>query len=114
MDFNFDSACSSPYMTALSSPQSFGNFFFSAPTSPSRVSSSSSINSSNRVFNVDQINRKEEDHEDFEFNFGGQLERTSLSADELFDGGKIRPLKILTSFDLIPILSSSTSKTENT
>ncbi|KAK3195716.1 hypothetical protein Dsin_027026 [Dipteronia sinensis] len=115
MDFNFDSACSSPYMTAPSSPQRFGNFFFSAPTSPSRVSSSSSsINSSNRVFNVDQINREEEDHEDFEFNFSGQLERTSLSADELFDGGKIRPLKIPTSSDSIPILSSSTSKTENT
>ena len=34
------------------------------------------------------------DDEDFEFNFSGQLEKTSLSAaDELFDGGKIRPLK---------------------
>ncbi|OMO63174.1 hypothetical protein COLO4_32685 [Corchorus olitorius] len=70
-DFNFDSACSSPYMTAPSSPQRFGNFFFSAPTSPTRVSS----------------------FYHFEFNFSGQLDRTSLSAEELFDGGKIKPLK---------------------
>ncbi|KAF4382476.1 hypothetical protein G4B88_011428 [Cannabis sativa] len=37
-EFNFDSNCSSPYITAPSSPQRFGNFFFSAPTSPTRVS----------------------------------------------------------------------------
>ena len=39
VDFNFDSTCSSPYMTAPSSPQRFGNFLFSAPTSPTRASS---------------------------------------------------------------------------
>ncbi|XAR59472.1 hypothetical protein NMG60_11015318 [Bertholletia excelsa] len=39
VDFNFDSACTSPYVSSPSSPQRFGNFFFSAPTSPSRVSS---------------------------------------------------------------------------
>ncbi|XP_059463120.1 uncharacterized protein LOC132191974 [Corylus avellana] len=38
VDFNFDSTCSSPYMTAPSSPQRFGSFLFSAPTSPSRAS----------------------------------------------------------------------------
>ena len=42
MDFNFDSNCSSPYITAPSSPQRFGNFFFSAPTSPTRRHSSAS------------------------------------------------------------------------
>ncbi|KAH7575201.1 hypothetical protein JRO89_XS02G0061800 [Xanthoceras sorbifolium] len=112
MDFNFDSACSSPYMTAPSSPQRFGNFFFSAPTSPSRVSSSSSFyrdlnndddhhRCSSLTFNVAEIKntKREEDDEDFEFNFSGQLERTSLSADELFDGGKIRPLKPSTTSD---------------
>lgn len=31
--------------------------------------------------------------EDFAFDFSGQLERTSLSAEELFDCGKIRALK---------------------
>ncbi|KAL5788402.1 hypothetical protein ACOSP7_005351 [Xanthoceras sorbifolium] len=125
MDFNFDSACSSPYMTAPSSPQRFGNFFFSAPTSPSRVSSSSSFyrdlnndddhhRCSSLTFNVAEIKntKREEDDEDFEFNFSGQLERTSLSADELFDGGKIRPLKPSTTSDSVPILSSSSSSME--
>ncbi|XVF01227.1 hypothetical protein REPUB_Repub04eG0069700 [Reevesia pubescens] len=119
MDFNFDSTCSSPYMTAPSSPQRFGNFFFSAPTSPTRVSSlyrelndlSHLTNSSSAVpfqweekpgtpkrkgfdGRGDKNNIDVDDGcEDFEFNFSGQLERTSLSADELFDGGKIRPLK---------------------
>ncbi|KAF5444034.1 hypothetical protein F2P56_036541 [Juglans regia] len=121
-DFNFDSGCSSPYMTAPSSPQRFGNFFFSAPTSPSRASafygdlnsislqdmvprnSASSVpfNSEERpgilkskATDNGEINSGNDGGEDFEFNFSGQLERTSLSADELFVGGKIKPLKPL-------------------
>ncbi|XP_022762326.1 uncharacterized protein LOC111308276 [Durio zibethinus] len=126
VDFNFDSTCSSPYMTAPSSPQRFGNFFLSAPTSPTCVSSfrrelidlSHVTNSSSAVpfqweekpgtpkrtgfdGRVDRGHKSNDDDgdgdgdgcEDFEFNFSGQLERTSLSAEELFDGGKIRPLK---------------------
>ncbi|XP_044488926.1 uncharacterized protein LOC123213534 [Mangifera indica] len=101
-DFNFDSNCSSPYMTAPSSPQRFGNFFFSAPTSPSRLPSSlyvdlnnnHSSSSSTKLFNAEHNHNSHDDEDDdFEFNFSGQLEPTSLSADELFDGGKIRPLK---------------------
>lgn len=114
LDFNFDSACSSPYMTAPSTPQRFGNgssFFFSASTSPTRASSSVAV-----PFEWEEKpgipkrndfsggNEKEDNThgggggggegcEDFEFDFSGQLERTSLSAEELFDGGKIRPLK---------------------
>ncbi|KAK8658519.1 hypothetical protein V6N13_036722 [Hibiscus sabdariffa] len=79
VDFNLDSTCASPYMTAPSSPQRLGNFFFSVPTSPAHVSSQ-----------WDE-KPKSNHHEDFEFNFSGQLERASLSADELFVGGKIRP-----------------------
>ncbi|KAH7517948.1 hypothetical protein FEM48_Zijuj09G0118500 [Ziziphus jujuba var. spinosa] len=136
MDFNFDSTCSSPYMTAPSSPQRFGNFFFSAPTSPTRAtafynelnnlaltqndfnprySSSSSSSSipfkwedkpgvpkcttkpSNSIHDHPQARHancnNNDDNQDFEFNFSGQLDITSLSADELFDGGKIKPLK---------------------
>lgn len=70
VDFIFDSTCSSPYITAPSTPQRFGNFFLAAA----------------------QQHYNDED-EDFEFNFSGQLNRTSLFADELFDSGKIRPLK---------------------
>lgn len=118
VDFNFDSNCSSPYMTAPSSPQRFGNFFYSAPTSPSRASAfyrdlnnlalhDLPRNSDSCIpFNWEEkpgipksngthhdINN--DDGEDFEFNFSGQLdlERYSLSAEELFDGGKIKPLK---------------------
>ena len=127
VDFNFDSNCSSPYITAPSSPQRFGNFFFSAPTSPTRVSSflhqlndlaattnSSASSSSSVPFHWEQKpgvpksnttpqhnndnnnnnNNNDDDDDDFEFDFSGHLERPSLSADELFDGGKIRPLKL--------------------
>lgn len=123
VDFNFDSTSTSPFVSAPSSPQRFGNFFYSAPTSPSRASSfhnEFSINStgdnnpsSTIPFNWEETpgvpKRKEPENEndeyaedddatiftddDFEFEFSGQLDRPSLTADELFDGGKIKPLK---------------------
>lgn len=37
--------------------------------------------------------RATREEDDFAFDVGEELERTSLSAEELFDGGKIRPLK---------------------
>ncbi|XP_057964429.1 uncharacterized protein LOC131155372 [Malania oleifera] len=118
VDFNFDSACSSPYITAPSSPQPFGNFFLSAPTSPrsssaaaflrqfndlslltsaataigTGASSSPTPKSKNNLHNCDEDDDGD-GQEDFAFDFSGQLERPSLSADELFDGGKIKPLK---------------------
>ncbi|KAK7345994.1 hypothetical protein VNO80_20507 [Phaseolus coccineus] len=91
VDFNFDSNCSSPFITAPSSPQRFGNnanFFFSAPTSPTH--------SPSVPFLWEQppaLPNANHDHHDFEFNFTGHLDRPSLSADELFHAGKIRPLK---------------------
>ena len=122
VDFNFDSACSTPYISAPSSPQRFGNFFFSAPTSPSRASTFyrefNDLNFSGRESSasapsgipfdweekpgIPKVNAaatsgstRDEDEADldFAFDFSGQLERTSLSAEELFDGGKIRPLR---------------------
>lgn len=116
MEFNFDSNCSSPYMTAPSSPQRFGNsLFFSAPASPTRISAfyrdlndHSLSTSSNRMISHNKDDQDQEDQdEDFEFNFSGQLERTSLSADELFDGGKIRPLKPPTGYESGPSTVSS-------
>ncbi|CAN4086021.1 unnamed protein product [Withania somnifera] len=95
-----DSACTTPYISASSSPQRYGMFFLSAPTSPARVSAVGEVpfsweerpgtpKSRNQT---SSINNEEE--EDFAFDFSGQLERSSFSAaDELFDGGKIRPLK---------------------
>ncbi|KAJ4844750.1 hypothetical protein Tsubulata_003446 [Turnera subulata] len=119
MDFNFDSTCSSPYMTAPSSPQRLGNFYYSAPASPTRISamyrefndaSTATDSSSAVLFDWEErpgmpkpsregnegISTEDDgdDCGDFEFDFSGQLERVSLSAaDELFYGGKIRPLK---------------------
>ncbi|KAJ4716357.1 DUF1645 domain-containing protein [Melia azedarach] len=128
MDFNFDSNCSSPYMTAPSSPQRFGNLFFSAPASPTRITafyrdlndhSMAASNSSTDGLNADEDNNKkdrDDEDEDFEFNFSGQLERTSLSAEELFDGGKIRPLKPPTGYESAPSTVSSprpTSRSRN-
>lgn len=96
VDFNFDSACTTPFISAPSSPLPFGNYF-SAPTSPTRRTSSSS---SSYYFNefADEIPNEtpnfSDDDEDFAFDFSGQLETSSpLTADELFDGGKIKPLR---------------------
>ncbi|KAK4437848.1 hypothetical protein Salat_0118800 [Sesamum alatum] len=116
-DFNFDSASTSPYITAPSSPQRFGSFFYSAPTSPTRVSAFLHGGAALSAVPFDWeekpgIPKAKEAHistatssnygdaeeeledVDFAFDFSGQLERSSLSAaDELFDGGKIKPLK---------------------
>lgn len=121
-EFNFDSACTSPYVSAPSSPPRLGNYFFSAPTSPTRAATfyrdftdhfplsadtetdTDTGPSSTIPFNWEekpgtpkskhntQYNY-EHDDADFAFDFSRQLERPSLSADELFDGGKIKPLK---------------------
>ncbi|KAL4319967.1 hypothetical protein GQ457_18G016590 [Hibiscus cannabinus] len=102
VDFNFHSACSSPYMTAPSSPQRFGtSFFFSAPTSPTRASSFAAA----VPFEWEEkpgIPKRNfgGGFEDFEFEFSGPLEsRTSLSAEELFDGGMVRPLNDFDPFE---------------
>ncbi|KAK2991486.1 hypothetical protein RJ640_016521 [Escallonia rubra] len=127
-DFNFDSTCTSPYVSAPSSPQRFGNYFFSAPTSPTRaaaffheyslIASAADATSNSGHLSVIPFNWEEkpgvpkrkcptktttatsmssqhhDPDDDFAFDFSGQLERPSLSAaDELFDGGKIKPLK---------------------
>lgn len=90
-DFNFDSNCSSPYITAPSSPQRFGNLFFSAPTSPTRISPL--FDQSSVPLHWEQTSENN-NNDDFAFDFSGNLETTSLSAaDELFHAGKIRPLR---------------------
>ncbi|XP_030523198.1 uncharacterized protein LOC115735900 [Rhodamnia argentea] len=117
-ELNFDSTCSSPFMTAPSSPQRFGSLYFSAPTSPTRASAFlRELRNSRRSLSSIPFAWEEkpgvpkrrgsdqsggggggggdddDDDYDFEFNFSGQLDRASASADELFYGGKIRPLK---------------------
>ncbi|KAF6162564.1 hypothetical protein GIB67_003110 [Kingdonia uniflora] len=111
MDFNFDSACSSPYISAPTSPKRFGDLYFSAPTSPTSASAfyddfnrslmgnTRGVSTSSVPFDWEEIpgtpKSNKDGDDDFEFDFSGQFDRLSLSADadELFDGGKIKPLK---------------------
>ncbi|XP_055801712.1 uncharacterized protein LOC129870862 [Solanum dulcamara] len=92
-DFNFNSTCTSPYISAPSSPQHFGTmFFYSAPTSPTRISA---LNGETNVSHDEY-----DDTNEFAFEFRGHeiMEKTTIAADELFDGGKIK-LKPVVSFD---------------
>ncbi|KAJ4957080.1 hypothetical protein NE237_013863 [Protea cynaroides] len=93
-----DSACSTPYVSAPSSPGRVPNgYFFSAPASPmhfilSSSSSSSAFASSSTDASVSGS---------FEFEFSGRFPSTAatsagsmISADELFLNGQIRPMKL--------------------
>lgn len=112
MDLDFSHPDSSSYFSCPSTPNRFGNYFFSAPTSPSRasefypefdhLSGTKSNGSPPRVpFDWEEKPGKPKssymlssnNDDDFAFDFSEELERASLSAEELFDGGKIRPLK---------------------
>lgn len=89
-----DSACTTPYISASSSPQRrYGSFFLSAPTSPARFSAEVPFDWEEKP-GTPKSSSAIQDEDDFVFDFSGQLETSSVSAaDELFDGGKIRPLK---------------------
>ncbi|KAL5714243.1 hypothetical protein ACHQM5_016231 [Ranunculus cassubicifolius] len=112
MDFNFDSSCSTPYISAPSSPKLVGEIYFSAPTSPKHAAAfyrnisfiqrrSASFDGSPLVWEDGEETVKSDliddahldDQQDFAFDFSGHLDTASLTADELFDGGKIKPLK---------------------
>lgn len=116
-DFHFDSAATSPYVSAPSSPKRFGDPFdyyyhySSAPSSPSRLASI--FSSSNIPFSWEDkpgtprspvpagttTNDDDyDDDDDFAFDFSGRLDNGApppdlITADELFEKGKIRPLK---------------------
>ncbi|RWW60709.1 hypothetical protein BHE74_00032301 [Ensete ventricosum] len=129
-DFHFDSACTSPYVSAPSSPKLLGDPFdffrhyTSAPTSPTRASAiyarfdAVSYNdslppaaaASDKRFDLEEkpgttkprgssVKDEEEDVSDFVFEFSGHLDKDGLpvltTADELFEEGRIRPLKPL-------------------
>ncbi|WOH13837.1 hypothetical protein DCAR_0933348 [Daucus carota subsp. sativus] len=103
-EFNFTSTSTSPYVTAPSSPQRFGTYIFTtAPTTPSRAAPHGTTPST-IPFNWEEkpgTPKSVSSHydtdvdEDFAFDFSGYLEPPSLlPADELFSGGKIKPLKL--------------------
>ncbi|XP_076932146.1 uncharacterized protein LOC143597549 [Bidens hawaiensis] len=89
---DFDSACSTPFVSAPSSPGRGGGFFYSAPASPIHFmlsSSSSYLDSSNASAPVEG---------GFEFDFTAKRAAVPIgsmtSADELFLNGQIRPMKL--------------------
>ncbi|XP_004499096.1 uncharacterized protein [Cicer arietinum] len=108
--FNFNSGTmSSPFLSPPSSPKRFGEYYLSAPTSPSRLSELyseidylSSIEVQHEDFTESQdetllssliINNKVDDKEESGFAFlVNQTDKSSRSAEELFHGGKIKPL----------------------
>ncbi|KAL1539212.1 hypothetical protein AAHA92_27861 [Salvia divinorum] len=108
-DFDFNSARSSPHASLPSTPRRLGEYYFSAPTSPSHITQ---FYTEFDEFLLDAARqspavpfRWEEkpgtpkpavinDDLDFAFDVGrDDWETASLSAEELFDGGVIRPLK---------------------
>lgn len=130
LDFDFNnsiSAMTSPHSTAPSSPKRFGEYYFSAPTSPSRLSdfyrdldqfSASNVDvygsrsPPNKVpFTWEETPYKNHEEDDFAFDFSEDLTRPSLSADELFDGGKIRPLKPPPRLQLVEKVNQGSSTT---
>lgn len=92
---NFEfSARSSPFTSPPSTPKPFnGDYYFSAPPSPSHLSQF--YREFNSLFLADN-NVEISSHvsgDDFAFDISQELEKSSVSAEELFVGGMIKPLK---------------------
>ncbi|CAM8959791.1 unnamed protein product [Rhodiola kirilowii] len=100
-----DSGCSTPYMTAPSSPPRLAStaFFSQFDHNPSLKDANFALPppSSPKHFPEDQL--------DFAFHFAGIFHDTPLSAEDLFHHGKIKPLRLLTT-DLAT--DSETEQTE--
>ncbi|KAL9312983.1 hypothetical protein ACSQ67_018435 [Phaseolus vulgaris] len=90
--FDFNRARISPYLSAPSSPKRFGEYFcLSAPSSPSRFFAQFD---STYVLEQQHGHKGKSDAEDddgFAF-FVDEESKSPRSAEELFDGGKIKPL----------------------
>ncbi|KAL6964664.1 hypothetical protein U1Q18_041766 [Sarracenia purpurea var. burkii] len=116
---DFDSTCSTPYVSAPSSPGRVGGggFFYSAPTSPMHyVLCSTSLNSTPTASEASLSGS-------FEFEFSGRFGAigsasagSMSSADELFLNGQIRPMKLSTHLQrpqlLAPLLDLDETEVE--
>ncbi|KAD4179186.1 hypothetical protein E3N88_27777 [Mikania micrantha] len=105
-EFNFDSTSTSPYATAPSSPKILFPKFYKSPINPEDLRLPDPLESSGAT-HVQNEEDVDQGNMDFAFDFSGQLEPPSISdADELFDAGKIKPLKppneTLTSSTAVP------------
>ncbi|CAI0465289.1 unnamed protein product [Linum tenue] len=98
MGFDFNDARPLPFLSAPASPRRFGDLTLSAPTSPGRVAEfyRSFENFSEEKPGTPKSPKKlpSFNDQDFAFDFSADSEMSSLTADELFDDGKIRPLKL--------------------
>lgn len=117
MDFDFKNPKSSPRFAAPATPMHIGEYYFSAPASPRQISQfyrefdefliknsrdegrRNSVSSSvpfdweEKPGTPKSIKMKNKYEDDFAFDVSQEMDTASLSAEELFDGGKIRPLK---------------------
>ncbi|XP_022999190.1 uncharacterized protein LOC111493647 [Cucurbita maxima] len=106
-----DSACSTPYVSAPSSPgrSPVGGFYYSAPASPMHFAITKSSNSSAQL---SSSSLKDGHSCSFEFEFSGRFGSNGSgsvgsmsSADELFLNGKIRPMKLSTHLEQPQVLA---------
>ncbi|KAJ4831614.1 hypothetical protein Tsubulata_014833 [Turnera subulata] len=104
MDFDFNEARPMPFLSAPTTPRRFGDYTLSAPSSPSHIRNFYSYFDSQEPDGIPfdweekpgtpkSPKAKAGEEDDFAFDFSVELEKASLTADQLFDGGKIRPLK---------------------
>ncbi|XP_027333520.1 uncharacterized serine-rich protein C215.13-like [Abrus precatorius] len=93
--FDFGGAISSSYLSAPSSPKRFGEYnYLSAPASPSRFSQLySEFDYFSSTTPIEAAAADDDDNGDgFAFYVNRESDNSSRSAEELFDGGKIKPL----------------------
>lgn len=95
-NFEFSSARSSPFASPPSTPKPFnGDYYFSAPPSPTHLSQF--YREFDSLFIAANNDKAEIDSrvDEFAFDVSQELEIGSVSAEELFDGGMIKPSPVL-------------------
>ncbi|KAL1344156.1 hypothetical protein HN51_018037 [Arachis hypogaea] len=95
--FDFNGARISPYLSAPSSPRRFGEYYnLSAPTSPSRLREFySDFDYFTSAAPSPSLNGGAAEHDDgFAFFVSGESVKSPRSAEELFHGGKIKPMRV--------------------
>ncbi|KAK4339720.1 hypothetical protein RND71_041182 [Anisodus tanguticus] len=118
---DIDSSCSTPYVSAPSSPgrgQPHSGFYYSAPASPMHFILST-VSVKNNASNTSIISSPSED---FDFSArltasgadnGGGADGSMSSADELFLNGQIRPMKLSTHLKRPQVLAPLLDLDEN-
>ncbi|KAL3340514.1 hypothetical protein AABB24_028910 [Solanum stoloniferum] len=95
-NFDFNSARSTPFTSPPSTPKPFnGDFYFSAPPSPTHLSQFYSEFESLFVADADDKAEITSTVDEFAFDVSQELGIGSVSAEELFDGGMIKPSPVL-------------------